>query len=103
MARHLLRQMFPHRMTLLRRLVPVGFAALAIYAVVLPSASAANVTADSVANVRDATAGLADPSAAFAAGYDLLTDAADLACIDQPGSGAMGIHYVKGALVQSGK
>jgi hypothetical protein len=97
------RNLFLYHMPLIRRVVPVGFALLAISAVVLPSASAANVTSDSIANVRDATAGLAEPAAALAAGYDLLTDASDLACIDQPGSGAMGIHYVKGALVQSGK
>jgi hypothetical protein len=52
--------------------------------------------------VRDARVGFNDPAAALAAGYDLLTDAADIACIDQPGSGAMGIHYVKSSLVQAG-
>lgn len=69
---------------------------------VLPSAAAATTSGDSVANARDATASFQDPAAALAAGYDLLTDAADLACIDEPGSGTMGMHYVKGALVPSG-
>jgi hypothetical protein len=87
---------------LLNRLIPVAVAALTVCAVVLPNAAAAATTSESVANVRDATAGFADPAAALAAGYDLLTDAADIACIDQPGAGAMGIHYVKGALVQAG-
>lgn len=32
-------------------------------------------------------------------GYSLLTDAAGIACIDSPGVGGMGIHYVKGSLV----
>jgi hypothetical protein len=36
-------------------------------------------------------------------GYSLLTDAAGIACIDQPGEGGMGIHYVNGALVGDGK
>ena len=34
-----------------------------------------------------------------AAGYGLFRDAAGLACIAQPGLGAMGVHYVNGALV----
>jgi hypothetical protein len=85
-----------------KRLIPLAVAALAICAVALPSAAAAAVNGESVANVRDATASFNDPAVALAAGYDLLTDASDIACIDQPGTGAMGIHYVKGALVQSG-
>jgi len=36
-------------------------------------------------------------------GYSLLTDAAGIACIDNPGEGGMGIHYVNGALVGDGK
>jgi hypothetical protein len=64
---------------------------------VLPSAAAV----DTVANARDATAIYNEPSAAVAAGYDLLTDGAGLACIDMPGTGGMGVHYVKGALVQT--
>lgn len=39
---------------------------------------------------------------ATAAGYGLFTDAAGIACIDMPGMGAMGIHYVKGSLVGDG-
>jgi hypothetical protein len=37
--------------------------------------------------------------AAEAAGYGLFRDAAGIACIAQPGVGAMGIHYVNGSLV----
>ena len=84
------------------KLLSAAVAALSIAAVLLPNAAAAGPTGETVANARDATAGFNDPAAALAAGYDLLTDAADLACIDQPGAGAMGIHYVKGALVQAG-
>ena len=36
---------------------------------------------------------------ANATGYDLFTDAAGIACIDKPGEGTMGVHYVNGALV----
>jgi hypothetical protein len=85
-----------------KRLISVAVATLAICAVVLPAVAVAGTTGESVANVRDATAGFNNPAAALAAGYDLLTDAADLACIDQPGAGTMGIHYVKGSLVQAG-
>jgi hypothetical protein len=87
---------------MIKELISVMAAALAIGGGLGPSAALAAGGGDSVANARDATAGYADPAAALAAGYELLTDAAGLACIDQPGQGAMGIHYVKGALVQAG-
>src|SRR5204863_3113658 len=44
-------------------------------------------------NSRDATAVYLDPAAASAAGYELFTDNAGLACIEQPGDGAMGVHF----------
>ena len=87
----------------IRRFIPAGLGALAILGVALPNAAVAAVNGESVTNVRDATASYNDPAVALAGGYDLLTDSADIACIDQPGEGAMGIHYVKGALVQAGK
>ncbi len=68
---------------------------------VVASAAAAD-SGDTLANARDATAAFLEPAAALANGYDLLTDAAGIACIDMPGQGAMGVHYVKGALVQAG-
>ena len=74
-----------------------AFASLALVAV--PALAAGG---DTLTNARDATAVYQDPTAAVAAGYELLTDANDIACIDMPGMGAMGVHYVKGALVQSG-
>ncbi len=49
-------------------------------------------------DARYATAAYHDVSNARAAGYGELTDAAGIACIDNP-AGGMGIHYVKGALV----
>jgi len=71
---------------------------LAVMAAVVPSLA----SGETLANARDATAIYTDPSAALAGGYTLLTDAAGLACIDMPGQGAMGVHYVNGALIQGG-
>jgi hypothetical protein len=81
-----------------RLLLPLVAATLSLIAAALPSAAAG----DTLANARDATAIYNDPAAAAASGYELLTDSAGLACIDMPGAGAMGVHYVKGPLVQSG-
>jgi hypothetical protein len=56
-----------------------------------------------------ASGGLEDVRAATAAyhaghpGYTLLRDAAGIACIDKPGAGGMGVHYVNGALVGDGE
>jgi hypothetical protein len=52
---------------------------------------------------RRATAKFRKIAVAQAAGYGLLTDAAGIACIDNPGVGGMGVHYVKSALVGDGK
>jgi hypothetical protein len=83
--------------------ISLVIAGMAILAAVIPSAAMGNNGGgETVANARDATAAFTDPAAAYAAGYDLLTDSADLACIDMPPDGAMGVHLVKGALVQSG-
>jgi hypothetical protein len=87
----------------IRNLISATTALVTVVVAVVPSTALAGLSGASIANVRDATAVFNDPVAALAAGYELLTDAADIACIDQPGSGAMGIHYVKSALVQSGK
>ncbi|HEY1295737.1 MAG TPA: hypothetical protein VGJ60_21885 [Chloroflexota bacterium] len=87
----------------LRYAVSLIVAGIAIVAAVVPSAAMGNNGGgETVANARDATAAFNDPAAAYAAGYDLLTDAEDMACIDMQPDGAMGVHLVKGALVQSG-
>jgi hypothetical protein len=78
----------------------VALALLAVLMTALPTSAA---TGETLANARDATAVYADPAAALAGGYELLTDSAGIACIDMAGSGGMGVHFVKGALVQSGK
>jgi hypothetical protein len=55
-----------------------------------------------LAIARRATAKYHDLNVANNDGYGLFTDAAGIACIDMPGMGAMGVHYVKGALVGDG-
>jgi hypothetical protein len=54
---------------------------------------------DDVARARAATAKYHSLATAQTAGYGLFVDAKGIACIDMPGAGAMGIHYVNGALV----
>ncbi|HKS71141.1 MAG TPA: hypothetical protein VJQ45_12005 [Ktedonobacterales bacterium] len=67
-------------------------------------ATAHVVQADNgLAAVRAATAPEHDVTVARANGYGLFTDAAGIACIDNPPVGAMGIHYVNGNLVASGQ
>ena len=68
--------------------VPVG-AGLAV------AASANSPTAAA----RAATDRYHDISLAIADGYGEFRDAAGIACIEQPGVGAMGVHYVRGSLV----
>jgi hypothetical protein len=51
-----------------------------------------------VAAARAASAKFHDLATAQRAGYGLFPDAAGLACIAQPGVGAMGLHYAKSAL-----
>jgi hypothetical protein len=48
---------------------------------------------------KAATAQYRDVEAATDAGYGEFRDAANIACIDLPGEGAMGVHYVNGGLV----
>jgi hypothetical protein len=84
----------------LRVLAPVAAALASLALVALPALAAGGET---LANARDATAIFQDPSAALSGGYTLLTDAQDIACIDMPGMGAMGVHYVNGPLVQGAK
>jgi hypothetical protein len=69
---------------------------LALGALAAPAAQAAP---DDLAAVRAATARFHNAHP----GYSLLTDAAGIACIDKPGEGGMGVHYVNGTLVGDGK
>jgi hypothetical protein len=63
----------------------------------LGAATTAAAAQPGVEAARQATARFHDVSQAT--GYGRFTDAAGIACIDNPGVGGMGIHYVNGALV----
>jgi hypothetical protein len=52
-----------------------------------------------LAALRRATNRFHSLSSAQHAGYGFFTDAKGIACIDMPGEGGMGVHFVKGALV----
>ena len=68
--------------------------------VVLAAATAATAHAATLDQVRHSTAPFQQLNTAKAAGYGLLTDAAGIHCISDPGGmGAMGVHYVNGDLV----
>ncbi|HEY8787081.1 MAG TPA: hypothetical protein VIN63_11450 [Candidatus Limnocylindria bacterium] len=78
----------------------VGVAAIAI--VLLATPSPANAGAADLSTARAATAQFHETETATAAGYGEFRDAANIACIETPGVGVMGIHYVNGALVSDG-
>jgi hypothetical protein len=73
-------------------------AAVVGLAVLMPAGTAA-AKSDGLSAVRAGTAAYHRLDAATHAHYALLTDAAGIACIDNPGVGTMGIHYVNGDLV----
>src|SRR5207249_2879081 len=75
----------------------VGVAAAAIVLLAIPSS--ANAGADDLSTARAATAQFHQLDAATAAGYGEFRDAAKIACIETPGVGVMGIHYVNSGLV----
>lgn len=63
---------------------------------------AAGPTAGRLARLRAATTRFHDIATAEDAGYGLLHDTAGIFCIDMPGQGGMGVHFVDGALVSDG-
>lgn len=73
-------------------------AAVAVVAALAPAA-AATAESGGLDSARAGTARYHRLDAAIGAGYSLLTDAAGIACIDNPGVGGMGVHYVNGDLV----
>lgn len=87
------------------RMIRFALAVAAVVAVTLfaGGALAAPAGTSSLADVRSATAALHDVATASATKYSLFADAAHIACIANPGVGAMGIHYVNGDLVKSGE
>jgi hypothetical protein len=56
-------------------------------------------SATATAGAVQATTAFHDVESAVAAGYGEFRDAANIACIQHPTLGTMGIHYVKGSLV----
>ena len=60
---------------------------------------AGHPSATDIARMRAATARFHNIATAQDAGYGLLHDQAGLTCIDMPGAGGMGVHWVNGALV----
>jgi hypothetical protein len=81
-----------------KRTLTAGLCAAAF----LAAANTAAAAQTSAGKAREATAGYHNVAAAQDDGYGLFTDAAGIACIDKPGEGGMGIHYVRGALVGDG-
>jgi len=81
--------------------VAVAFAALAI-AMTTATVASASKKDDGLDGVREATAQFRDVSATGPAQYGEFKDVDGIACIDMPGMGAMGIHYVNGGLVGDG-
>jgi hypothetical protein len=75
--------------------------AAAVAAAALMSAAMAAGAQPDVQAARHATARFHDISKAT--GYGRFVDAAGIACIDKPGEGGMGIHYVNGGLVGDDK
>jgi hypothetical protein len=78
----------------------IGVAAIAV--VLLATPSPANAGAADLGTARAATAQFHQIDSATAAGYGEFRDAAKIACIETPGVGVMGIHYVNGTLVSDG-
>jgi hypothetical protein len=84
-----------HQRNIIKRLAVLG--AVAAFVGVWSSPASAS-DADSA---RAGTARYHNLNTAMSDGYGLFTDAAGIACIDDP-AGGMGIHYVKGSLVGDG-
>jgi hypothetical protein len=80
------------------RAATIRIAALAavLATIALPASTLAS---DELDAVRAATQGFEDVAAAEAAGYAILAGTPLEECIDEPGEGAMGFHYVNGELV----
>ena len=77
--------------------------AVAVTLVLLATPSTASAGAEDLSTARAATARFHQLEAANVAGYNILVrDLAGLACIENPGVGVMGIHYVNGGLLFDG-
>ena len=80
---------------MLKRITPI----VAVAALVLLATAASASARASLQDVRNSTAKFRQLSFATHHGYGLLTDAAGIACIDNPPVGGMGVHYVNGDLI----
>jgi len=87
--------------TTLRTLV-LGAASAALAGLLVAPASA-SAPSPGLERVRDATRQYHSVHHAKADGYAKFPDAEGIACIDMPGEGGMGIHYVNGDLVGDGE
>jgi hypothetical protein len=85
-----------------RRLFAVAVLVAAITTLVSTNAYASS-SHSKLSRVKHVTAKFQSLGVAQKAGYALLVDQDGIACIDMPGMGAMGVHYVKGDLVGDGK
>jgi hypothetical protein len=86
-------------MTHARRFLAAAAGSAAVLAGVTAGAATASTDPASISAARAATARFHHQHD----GYSLLVDAAGIACIDNPGVGGMGIHYVNGTLVGDGQ
>jgi hypothetical protein len=78
-----------------KRFIALGAIAFTVFGIQAANAS----PRDDLRTARHATAAFHHIDTARTAGYGLLTDAAGIACIAEPGMGAMGIHYANSTLV----
>ncbi len=80
-----------------------AIAATAAVATALVAAAPAGAQSpDALQSLRAETARFHSLTEAAHAGYTVLPDAAGITCIDLPGVGGMGVHYVNGADVGDG-
>ena len=79
----------------------VGAAAVA--AVMISSPAPAHTKPDWLSHLKDATRAYQTVKVAKADGYGKFKDADGIACIDMPGEGGMGVHFVNGDLVGDGE
>jgi hypothetical protein len=86
---------------MLRRLLTPMLAAALLGTVATPAY--ADECHHGLGQVKHATARYHSVAVAEKAGYGRFVDVDGVACIDMPGMGAMGVHYVKGSLVGDGK
>jgi hypothetical protein len=82
---------------MLKRLLLTSLVGLALF---VPNASAGGSPVGDIVRAYIGSVKFLDVHGAESAHYAKLLDAAGIACIDMPGQGAMGIHYVNGTFVK---